>query len=230
MIKPEDRRGMLILSDMLQYAEDLGDNDFLLLFRALVTYIRKGEEPAPGSLSSVSKILFPIFRDHVDRMEITYQKKAKGGRGNRSILGAPSERNGAPSEQNGNTNGSTNTNTNTNTKRDKSLYIAAEPPKKGLFLAEYVREAWQEYIKLRKRKGWPVTESTIKRMLRKLEELSAGDPQNAEKILLQSVDRAYRDLFPLKEEKTGGIDFAKLAVEMEMEGSIYDGEGNSGIV
>ncbi|MBQ4424567.1 MAG: hypothetical protein II882_02385 [Lachnospiraceae bacterium] len=101
---------------------------------------------------------------------------------------------------------------------------AAKPPRPSsdLFLADFVCEAWEEYSLMCKRDKKTLTEKTALRRVRKLEDLSGGDTVLAEKILLQSAEHHWIDLFPLrtdtgKKAKKEEIDFAKIAYELETE-------------
>lgn len=76
---------------------------------------------------------------------------------------------------------------------------AAEPPREGIFLADYVLSAWKEFVSMRKRIRKPLTGNAESRIRKKLEKLSGGDSIKAEAILLQSVDNCWQDIFELRE-------------------------------
>lgn len=54
---------------------------------------------------------------------------------------------------------------------------------------------------MRKKIKKPLTESITKRIKKRLDQLSGGDPVKAVKILNQSTDSYWQDVFPLKEDK-----------------------------
>lgn len=60
-------------------------------------------------------------------------------------------------------------------------------------------EAWDEWQDVRKSKKASKTERAYKRALNKLKDLSGNDKEKAIKILLQSADNGWTDLYPLKE-------------------------------
>ena len=78
---------------------------------------------------------------------------------------------------------------------------ATESPVSGVFLAEYVQEAWKEFEAMRKKLKKPMTQNSRNRIRTKLEKLSGGDPIKAESILLQSVDNGWAGIYELREDK-----------------------------
>ncbi len=81
---------------------------------------------------------------------------------------------------------------------------AAEPLREGVFLADYVLSAWQEFVSMRKRIRKPLTGNAESRIRKKLEKLSGGDTVKAEAILLQSVDNCWQDIFDVREDHQRG--------------------------
>ena len=56
-----------------------------------------------------------------------------------------------------------------------------------------------EFINLRKKLKKPMTENAIKRMMKRLNELSGGDIDKQIQILNQSIDHCWLDMYPLKD-------------------------------
>lgn len=88
--------------------------------------------------------------------------------------------------------------TDTDTAKEKR-----EPPapKCPLFEHEEVVTAWREYTEMRKKIKKPITTDRTKTMaINKLMELSGGKPEEAVKVLNQSVDHCWVGLFAIKED------------------------------
>lgn len=65
-----------------------------------------------------------------------------------------------------------------------------------------LRDAFVEYIKMRKLIKHPLTDKALMLNINKAYELSRGDPITMQKLVEQSISRSYRGIFPLDEEKT----------------------------
>lgn len=63
-----------------------------------------------------------------------------------------------------------------------------------------VQDAIKSFMAMRKKQKKPMTENAIKRMVKKLKDLSS-DPQEQIKILNQSEDACWLDIYPLKQDK-----------------------------
>ena len=63
-----------------------------------------------------------------------------------------------------------------------------------------VKEAFKSFMAMRKKKKKEMTDNAVKRMLKKLKELSSN-PQEQVKILNQSEDNCWLDIYPLKTDK-----------------------------
>lgn len=63
-----------------------------------------------------------------------------------------------------------------------------------------VQDAIKSFMAMRKKQKKPMTENAIKRLVKKLKDLSS-DPQEQIKILNQSEDACWLDIYPLKQDK-----------------------------
>lgn len=80
------------------------------------------------------------------------------------------------------------------TKEKKERMVGA------LMTDERVREAFEDFSRMRTRIKKPLTDLAVKRALSKLHKLSEDDPETAVAILNQSVDHCWQDLYALKDE------------------------------
>jgi len=83
-------------------------------------------------------------------------------------------------------------------KSKKPFVILSEIPKNwnhSQFLPE-----WADFMEMRRRKKWSCTESTLRRRVEQLVELSAGNLEIAIKIMQVSTERGYAEFFPLKNQ------------------------------
>lgn len=78
---------------------------------------------------------------------------------------------------------------------------------------EKLNQAFLDFMDMRKKIKKPMTDNAITRMMNKLEKLSGGDNDLAIKILNQSTDFCWQDVYALKTDSsgmrtgTGGIDW-----------------------
>lgn len=63
-----------------------------------------------------------------------------------------------------------------------------------------VKAAWEEYAQHRKELRKPLTPTAIKRAMRKVEELSLGNPRRALAIIEQSMEENWIGVHPLSKE------------------------------
>ena len=63
-----------------------------------------------------------------------------------------------------------------------------------------LRDAFVEYIKMRKLIKYPLTDKALKLNINKAYELSRGDPILMQKLVEQSISMSYRGIFPLKDD------------------------------
>jgi hypothetical protein len=70
----------------------------------------------------------------------------------------------------------------------------------SLMADERVREAFEDFSRMRTRIKKPLTDLAVKRALSKLHKLSDDDPETAVAILNKSVDHCWQDLYALKDE------------------------------
>ena len=85
-----------------------------------------------------------------------------------------------------------------NTKKD--LYISARPDAAS-FNDEAVQEAFNNFVADRKERGKPMTTRAINIAVKKVNELSNGNPENAIEIINQSIEKGWSGIFPLQEDK-----------------------------
>lgn len=83
--------------------------------------------------------------------------------------------------------------------KDRDKYINKEASPIEEFPAE-VQDAIKSFMAMRKKQKKPMTENAIKRLVKKLKDLSS-DPQEQIKILNQSEDACWLDIYPLKQDK-----------------------------
>ena len=65
---------------------------------------------------------------------------------------------------------------------------------------ELFQPLWSEFQEVRRRKNRPLTDNAKKRALNKLVKLSGGKWYVAEPIMTRTIDKAYDEFFPLKDE------------------------------
>lgn len=63
-----------------------------------------------------------------------------------------------------------------------------------------VQDAIQSFMAMREKQKKPMTDNAVKRLIEKLKELSS-DPEEQIKILNQSEDACWLDIYPLKQDK-----------------------------
>lgn len=66
---------------------------------------------------------------------------------------------------------------------------------------ETVKQSLYEFIKMRKLIKKPMTDRALTNLLSRLKRLSRGDNETADKILNQSIDKAWQDIYELKTDK-----------------------------
>lgn len=66
---------------------------------------------------------------------------------------------------------------------------------------ERVKQSLYEFIKMRKLIKKPMTDRALTNLLSRLKRLSRGDNETADKILNQSIDKAWQDIYELKTDK-----------------------------
>jgi hypothetical protein len=99
-------------------------------------------------------------------------------------------------------------NNNTNNKKAHAPYSdqmgseAAEMIAAFVSQDERLREAFDDYVDMRKKKKSPIkTLGTVKRLLSRLESLSGGDVGKMTAILDQSIRKGWTDIYPLSENR-----------------------------
>lgn len=97
-----------------------------------------------------------------------------------------------------NTNKGINT---TNDSKEKSIKEKADPFEALLVpLNPDLRDAFREFLKMRKAIKAPMTERALALAIKKANDLSGGDPDKAKAIVEQSIMNSWKGLFPLKDE------------------------------
>lgn len=103
-----------------------------------------------------------------------------------------------------------------NVKNDKENDITNVISQKKAYYPddELLNEAFKEFVAMRNKIKKPLsTKQALTRMMNKLGKLSGGDNDLAVKILNQSVDHCWQDVYALKDDKQGftnGIDWSKV--------------------
>lgn len=217
--KPEERRGMLILTEELKKLKKLPVSDFSDVMRALVDYVL-GYDVDESKLSVAAAIVYEYTRDHVDRMETKYRQKKKAGESSYkdktsdgSKNGAETEQNGAEAEQNG-ANVGPNTNTelpilNTNTELPILTPNKSIPLSGNVFVDSVVWEYFEKWLDTMEGIGYTVSDEIKKKQIDKLCSLSNGDPETAAQILKTAIEGKYKGFFRVGKtnKKESGFDW-----------------------
>lgn len=96
------------------------------------------------------------------------------------------------------------------TNNNQVLNITKEekkPKRRGEFddllapLDPVIRDAFLEFIKMRKTIKAPLTERALQLAIKKANDLGGGDPQKVKAVIEQSILNSWKGLFPLKDEK-----------------------------
>lgn len=87
---------------------------------------------------------------------------------------------------------------NTNKKKERKTYNEII---QGSGFNETVRQSLYEFIKMRNLMKKPMTDRALTNLISRLKGLSGGDDEKADKILNQSIDRAWQDVYELKTDK-----------------------------
>ena len=85
---------------------------------------------------------------------------------------------------------------------DQDTILNQDTNNKYIYRSKEFIEAFESYKKMRKSIKKPMTENSVKRMLKKLEKI--GNEETAIKMLNQAEDKCWLDVYELKEGGTGG--------------------------
>lgn len=200
--------GFVIYRERADLAEELTNEQMGIVFKSLCRYAFDGLPP--DIKDQAAKIVFSIFKGDIDRASEKYEQACKRNRENGLKGGRPKTESVLQETQN-NRVGFSETQNNPqkpNTEHrtityNHNLELNKEPPapKCPLFEHEEVVTAWREYTEMRKKIKKPITTDRTKTMaINKLMELSGGKPEEAVKVLNQSVDHCWVGLFAIKED------------------------------
>ncbi len=89
-------------------------------------------------------------------------------------------------------------NLNNDIKKERTTYDAIV---QASGFDETVKQSLYEFIKMRKLIKKPMTDRALTNLISRLKGLSRGDNEKADKILNQSIDNAWQDVYELKTDK-----------------------------
>lgn len=215
------RKSFVLLTKNIPSIDDLPDEDAGKLFKAIYHYAASGFQQI-DDVPVRASATFALIRSEIDDQKGKYidscikkqaaldEYRKKNSKNeitedncsylSLSSVGASDNENDTDSETEGDTEIESLSIPNGIHKRNNNKLVM---PEEGLFLAEYVREAWIEFETMRERIKKSLTENTKVRLIKKLERLAGGDPRKAEKILLYSVDNCYPDLYEWNDSHRG---------------------------
>ena len=183
--------GIVLLDESCEAIQKLPNDDAGALIKALIS----GDAE---NLPPMADLIFPVIKGQVERMQARSAKNTanglKGGRPKKNQTETQLKAKQNPTESQ--TKAPIPNQTKTIPNQDETT-----PEREGIFKDEFVVEAWGEFVEMRKRLRKPMTGNAASRICAKLEKLSGGNSVIAEKILLQSVDNCWQDIFALREEK-----------------------------
>jgi len=189
-----------LLKDSLTSISKLEDADAGALLKALISHAN-GEVPDLEDESVIVQALYPLIAGQLDRSaELRERRSSAGKKGGASKTEANDKQTESKREANVK---------QTESKREaqEQEHIqehkekGAKAPKEKGFAPP--AEPWQEFVEMRKKIKKPMTGNAETRMLARLEKLCHGDEELAGKILLQSVDHCWQDVYELKSGPPG---------------------------
>ena len=165
---------LVISADNIALLDLLDERRKASLIDAICAVLRGGE---PSGLDDATRIVFAsIVRDNAKESTITKSSLVKG------VITEDQER----------IKEKVCTNVHTEKKKER-MTVPLEAD-------ERVKAAFEDFSRMRKRIKKPMTDLAVSRKWTLLERLSNGDPDLAVKILEQSTDACWQDLYALKEE------------------------------
>ena len=92
---------------------------------------------------------------------------------------------------------------NTNIERNTKLIRNTKEKERSPLddLEPELRETFENFIEMRKKIKAPLTDKALKLNIEKARKLAKGDPEKMRAIVEQSIERSWRGLFPLDEDK-----------------------------
>ena len=98
------------------------------------------------------------------------------------------------------------------TNKDNNIYYK-DTNNKYIYRSKEFIEAFESYMKMRKSIKKPMTENSVKRMLKKLEKI--GNEETAIKMLNQSEDKCWLDVYEVKEGNNGNSNNTRYSRKQE---------------
>lgn len=191
-IKDENikRSSFLLYIDKKEIVENLTDEQAGKVFKAIYRYVDEKEEM---ELDPVSKIVFVMFKQLLDKDENRYLSIVERNRQNGLRGGRPKKEenpknpvgySGNPKEPKKANN---NTNNNNNSNKNKEYYSN-----------KILNDLFLEFLDLRKQLKAKNTERAINSLLKTLSEY---DDDTKYKMIENSITNSWKGVFPLKENK-----------------------------
>ena len=195
----------------LEAIEPLNDAERGRLFTACLLYSKTGEAQ---ELRGNERFIFPGLKSQIDRDAETYTRKCETNRANGAEGGKTKAKNRSSERYQMVPNGSERNRTPPKEKeKEKKKENKRNSPKESKesasaaachALSEGLGDALERFKEHRVRLKAPMTDYTVGLTLAKLEKLSGGDEQKKIAILNQSMERGWKGIFALDEDKPRG--------------------------
>lgn len=182
------RSSFLLYIDKKEIVENLTDEQAGKVFKAIYKYVDEKEEI---ELDPVSKIVFVMFKQLLDKDENRYLSIVERNRINGSRGGRPKKEENPknPVGSSGNPKKPKKANTNTNTNNNNNIEYYSNKKLNDLFL---------DFLEVRKKLKAVNSERAISSLLKTLSEY---DDETKYKMIDQSITNSWKGVFPLKENK-----------------------------
>lgn len=179
----------LMSRDFLDPIEKLTDEQAGALIKKVMRYALDGEDPKIED--QAVEVMFMVMKGQIDRFSEKYdaicKKRSEAGKKGGRPKAKASEKKQKKQKV---------------FDESKKSYPDPDPdPDPDIYTDKSVIDAFEEFAAMRKKIKKPLTESITKRIKKRLDQLSGGDTEKAVKILNQSTDSYWQDVFPLKEDK-----------------------------
>ena len=183
------RSSFLLYIDKKEIVENLTDEQAGKVFKAIYKYVDEKEEI---ELDPVSKIVFVMFKQLLDKDENRYLSIVERNRINGSRGGRPKKEENPknPVGSSGNPKKPKKANNNTNNNTNNNIEYYSNKKLNDLFL---------DFLKLRKELKARNTDRAINSLLNTLSEY---DDATKYKMIDKSIRNSWKDVFPLKENKS----------------------------
>ena len=169
------------------------DNKKEILF-AMINYIFEDKKP---KFKGINKIIWTLIEPNLNTSKNKSNGKSGAPIGNQNArkLGKNSEENNSIKKQ------SKNNQKTTNDLKDISLSLSLS----NIIInnnnnINNIYNLFKEYINLRIKNKYNISDTIIKRLINKLNEYGKSDEEKIE-IISQALNGAWKDFYPLKEEK-----------------------------